>query len=74
MRAHGRAPVGLGGDACDVTRSRIYLVPESDWRAAVRAHAELFDDVRPANSTFYVAGFIPPGVLVEIEVDAIVSR
>jgi enamine deaminase RidA (YjgF/YER057c/UK114 family) len=67
------AVVALGGAASDVTRTRLYLIREADWRQAVAAHAELFTDVSPANSTFYVEGFIPPGVLVEVELDAILS-
>ena len=63
----------LGGTIADVTRTRVYLVRESEWRRAVDAHAELFADVLPANSTFYVAGFIPEGILVEVELDAIVT-
>ena len=65
------AVVALGGAVSDVTRTRLYLIREADWRQAVAAHAELFRDVGPANSTFYVEGFIPPGVLVEL--DAILS-
>jgi len=60
----------LGGRADTVFRTRIYLVPESDWREAVRAHAEAFAGIDPANTTLYVAGFIPPGVLLEVELDA----
>lgn len=60
----------LGGELSQVVRTRVYLVPESDWRGAVRAHHEVFEGVDPANTTLYVAGFIPPGVLVEVEVDA----
>jgi enamine deaminase RidA (YjgF/YER057c/UK114 family) len=63
----------LGGRAEHVTRTRRYLSVDSEWRRAVDAHRELFADVQPANSTFYVAGFIPEGVLVEVELDAIVS-
>ena len=63
----------LGGTIADVTRTRMYLTHESEWRRAVDAHAELFAEVLPANSTFYVAGFIPEGVLVEVELDAIVT-
>jgi enamine deaminase RidA (YjgF/YER057c/UK114 family) len=65
--------VALGGTIADVMRTRVYLTHESEWRRAVDAHAELFADVLPANSTFYVAGFIPEGVLVEVELDAIVT-
>lgn len=67
------AVVALGAAVGDVTRTRLYLTREADWRQAVAAHAELFADVMPANSTFYVEGFIPPGVLVEVELDAILS-
>jgi len=36
------------------------------------AHAELFAGIDPANTTLYVAAFIPAGVVVEVELDAIV--
>ncbi len=68
------AVVELGGGVQHVTRTRIYLTREAEWREAVRAHAELFDGIFPANATFYVEGFIPEGVLVEIELDAIVEE
>jgi enamine deaminase RidA (YjgF/YER057c/UK114 family) len=60
----------LGAGLQDVVRTRLFLVPDSDWREAVRAHHEVFEGVDPANTTLYVAGFIPPGVLVEVELDA----
>lgn len=63
----------LGGDLADVLRTRMYLVLGCEWRRAVDAHRELFAEVRPANATFYVAGFVPEGVLVEVELDAVVS-
>jgi enamine deaminase RidA (YjgF/YER057c/UK114 family) len=63
----------LGGTPGDVIRTRIYLAPDTDWRAAVRAHGELFEGIDPANTTLYVAGFIPAGCLVEVELDAVVE-
>jgi enamine deaminase RidA (YjgF/YER057c/UK114 family) len=60
----------LGAEREHVVRTRLYLGPGSDWREAVRAHRELFEGVDPANTTLYVAGFIPEGVLVEVELDA----
>jgi enamine deaminase RidA (YjgF/YER057c/UK114 family) len=62
----------LGGAAADVVRTRIYLTQDAAWRDAVRAHAEAFAGIDPANTTLYVAGFIPDGVLVEVELDAVV--
>ena len=60
----------LGGSISDVVRTRIYLVPEADWEAASRAHAELLGDVAPANTMLRVAGLIGDGFLVEVEVEA----
>jgi enamine deaminase RidA (YjgF/YER057c/UK114 family) len=60
----------LGGGPGDVLRTRIYLAPGADWRASVDAHRELFGETPPANTTLFVAGFIPDGVLVEVELDA----
>jgi enamine deaminase RidA (YjgF/YER057c/UK114 family) len=64
----------LGADVRDTVRTRVYLAPESDWRGAVKAHRELFEGVDPANTTLFVAGFIPEGVLVEVELDAWVAE
>jgi enamine deaminase RidA (YjgF/YER057c/UK114 family) len=60
----------LGGKPEDVVRTRIYLVPGADWKAAVRAHAELLGAVAPANTTINVASLIGDGFLVEVEVEA----
>ena len=60
----------LGGSARDVTRSRVYLSPDADWRAAMRAHREAFVDINPANTTVYVHRLLPTGALVEIELEA----
>ena len=64
----------LGGGRDDLVRTRVFLTPEADWRDALRAHKELFDSVRPANTTVIVAGFPAPGMLVEVEVDAELSE
>jgi enamine deaminase RidA (YjgF/YER057c/UK114 family) len=60
----------LGGRREDVIRTRLYLAPQADWREAVRAHKELLGGIDPANTTFFVAGFVADEMLVEIEVDA----
>jgi enamine deaminase RidA (YjgF/YER057c/UK114 family) len=64
----------LGGSTGDVIRTRIFLVTGSDWRAAVAVHHDLFAEVAPANTTLFVSGFPPEGVLVEVELDAILAR
>jgi enamine deaminase RidA (YjgF/YER057c/UK114 family) len=67
------AAAELGAAASDVIRTRLLLADGSDWHAAVRAHGEAFAGIDPANTTYFVAGFIPDGVLVEVELDAIVT-
>jgi enamine deaminase RidA (YjgF/YER057c/UK114 family) len=67
------AAAELGARPRDVIRTRLLLAAGSDWQAAVRAHCETFTGIEPANTSYYVAGFIPDGVLVEFELDAIVS-
>lgn len=68
------AVAALGGTPADVVRTRLLLAPGADWRGATRAHAEAFAGIDPANTTWYVGGFIPEGVLVEIELDAVVDE
>lgn len=67
------AAAELGAAREDIVRTRLYLAPACEWRDAVRAHGEAFAGAEPANTTVVVAGFIPEGVLVEVELDAIVA-
>ena len=60
----------LGGHREDVIRTRLYLAPAADWKEAVRAHAEIFGQVAPANTTLLVAGLIGDDFLVEVELEA----
>ena len=66
------AAAELGAAPGDVIRTRLLLAQGCDWHGAVRAHGEAFAGLDPANTTYFVAGFIPEGVLVEVELDAIV--
>jgi enamine deaminase RidA (YjgF/YER057c/UK114 family) len=63
----------LGAEPRDVIRTRLLLAPGSDWHAAIRAHQEAFQGIDPANTTWFVGGFVVPGVLVEIELVAVVG-
>jgi enamine deaminase RidA (YjgF/YER057c/UK114 family) len=64
----------LGAAPEDVLRTRLLLAEGCDWEGAVRAHRETFAGIDPANTTYFVSGFIPEGVLVEVELDAIVPE
>jgi enamine deaminase RidA (YjgF/YER057c/UK114 family) len=68
-----RAARELGVEPDGVTRTRIYLAPGCDWEGAARAHGELFAGIDPANTTLFVAGFIPEGCLVEVELDGVAA-
>jgi enamine deaminase RidA (YjgF/YER057c/UK114 family) len=68
------AAAELGARAEDVLRTRLLLAPECDWREAVRAHAEAFAGIDPANTTYFVGALIPEGALVEVELDAVLER
>jgi enamine deaminase RidA (YjgF/YER057c/UK114 family) len=65
------AAAELGARAEDVIRTRMLLAAGCDWEGAVRAHRESFAGIDPANTSYFVAGFIPDGVLVEVELDAV---
>jgi enamine deaminase RidA (YjgF/YER057c/UK114 family) len=64
----------LGARKEDVLRTRLLLTPGCDWEGVVRAHREAFTGVDPANTTYFVSGFIPEGVLVEVELDCVVEE
>ena len=64
----------LGGSIDDVIRTRIMLSPEAEPSGAVTVHRELFEGREPASTVVYIGGFIPEGVLVEVELDALVAE
>ncbi|MGW0392374.1 RidA family protein [Streptomyces sp. NPDC003042] len=62
------AQAGMGPE--HVVRTRMYLTHARDVDDVGRAHKELFDAVRPAASMIIVSGFVDPGMVVEVEVEA----
>jgi enamine deaminase RidA (YjgF/YER057c/UK114 family) len=68
------AAAQLGARPEDVLRTRLLLAPECDVDAVIRAHAEAFAGVEPANTTYFVGGLVPEGALVEFELDAVVDE
>jgi len=69
----GEALAELGASFQDVVRTRILLADETRWEEAARAHGEVFRDVRPANTTVGGLRFVDPGILVEVEVTAVID-
>tara|TARA_R110002096_G_scaffold161007_3_gene327392 strand:- start:38273 stop:38662 length:390 start_codon:yes stop_codon:yes gene_type:complete len=62
-----------GADLQDVVRTRIFVTDIDRWEDVAKAHREFFSDVMPACSMVEVSRLIGPGMLVEIEADAIVA-
>jgi enamine deaminase RidA (YjgF/YER057c/UK114 family) len=67
----GDALSQAGGSFADVTRTRVFLVDADDFDAIAGVHGEVFKDVRPANTTLVVAGFLNEQWRLEVEVDAV---
>ncbi|HNP66001.1 MAG TPA: RidA family protein [Woeseiaceae bacterium] len=57
----------------DVVRTRIFVTDIDRWKDVAQAHREFFADVTPACSMVEVSRLIGPGMLVEIEADAIIG-
>jgi len=61
----------VGAEIKHVVRTRAYLADMKEAGGFVRAHGEIFAGIEPV-STAVEAGLTTPGMMVEIEVDAII--
>jgi isochorismate pyruvate lyase len=68
-----RALRELGAGPEHVVRTRMFVTDISRWAEYGRAHGEVFADNPPATSMVEVKALIEPGMLIEIEADAVVT-
>jgi enamine deaminase RidA (YjgF/YER057c/UK114 family) len=64
----------VGAKLSDVVRTRIYVTDIERWEEVGRVHAKFFGEIRPATTMVEVKRLVNPEMLVEIEVDAILSQ
>jgi len=68
-----RALAELGAGLGDVTRTRMFVTDIERWPEYGRAHAEAFGARPPTTTLVEVRRLIDPGMLIEIEADAVVG-
>jgi enamine deaminase RidA (YjgF/YER057c/UK114 family) len=65
----GTALERVGASFEHVVRTRVYLADRSDMDEVSRAHAEVFSEIRPANTTV-VTQMVDPAWKLEMDADA----
>jgi len=66
--------LGLAGASLkDVVRVRLYVTDISRWEEYGRAHSDALGHVRPVCTMVEVSRLIDPAMLVEVEVEALVT-
>ncbi len=68
-----RALIEAGAAMRHVVRTRMFVTDIRRWEEFSKAHGEFFRDVKPAATMVQVSALMAPGMLIEVEVDAVVD-
>jgi len=60
-----------GARLSDVVRTRLFVTDISRWQEYATVHGELFRTTRPVATMVEVSRLLEPGMMVEVEVDAV---
>ena len=66
-----KALAELDATPADIVRTRMFVTDISQWAKYGRAHREFLGDHPPATSMVEIQSLIDPGMLIEIEADAV---
>lgn len=69
-----KALTEAGATLANVVRTRMFITDIEQWEQAGKAHGEVFGDVRPAATLVEVSALVDPRLLIEIEVDAMLTN
>lgn len=69
----GRALNEAGASFADVVRTRAFITDVSMAEDFMRAHGEVFADIRPAATLVEVSALVHPDLVIEIEIDAVLG-
>ena len=69
----GRALEEAGATFADVVRTRSFITDIALADDFMRAHGEVFADIRPASTLVEVSALVHPDLVIEVEFDAIVG-
>lgn len=68
-----RALREAGAARDDVIRTRMFVTDITRWEEFSRAHGDFFREARPASTMVEVRRLMTPEMLIEVEVDAVLS-